>query len=333
MRGGAETRTRDRATRLLVLGATLLALTSIAQSASAQDRVSPTPRQIELNNLGLDAQEAGNHALAAEKFREALDEGELNLIYLNLGRALQKSGDCLGADDAYRDALSAPKIDEPSPAVVERTIQDFRTEMNRECPGAVLVTCERDTVELKIAGRLWECNRPLSVAPGVVAVVARKGEQLESRSLRVVSLEGSTLDIAFDGDEVPAGAGEVPGAVAGATNDRRAAAIGLFGAGGALMFTGVVFTTLTFQANNDIVDLAAKAGDDGVDSIQATDAVGRSRNYELGQFMAYGTGLTLLATAFALYYWEDIERTMFGDARVGAAIVPDGAHVTIGVDF
>jgi hypothetical protein len=308
----------------------LLVVLAAPVVTSAQARVTPTARQIELNNVGLDAQEAGNHALAAEKFREALDAGELNLIYLNLGRALQKSGDCIGADKAYRAALSAPEIDQPAPAVIESTIADFRSEMSRECPGALVVTCDSDTVTVKISGHDWECNRPLSVAPGLVAVIATKGGETEARSVRVAALEGNSVDIRF-GDSVVAAA---PTATAprGPSNSRDTAAITLFGAGGALMFTGVVFTFLTFQANDDIVDLAANAGEEGIDSIQATDAVARSRNYELGQFLSYGTGLALLGTAFTLYYWDGISETMFG-ATIQPAVTPDGAHVVIGFDY
>lgn len=314
------------------MGLAALAVLLMALPCSAQRRVAATPKQIELNNLGLDAQDAGNHALAAEKFREALDLAELNLIYLNLGRALQKSGDCLGADDAYRAALTAPKIDQPSPAVIERTISGFRAEMNQECNGAVVVQCDKDNVGLEIAGRTWECNRPISMAPGVVEVAASYDGKTERRKIRVVSMEGSSVAIDF-GTTTQTATTTTPSVTAvPAANPRESAAIGLFGAGGALIFSGVVFTFLTVQANSDIVDLAASGDDDGIDSIQATDAVGRSRNYELAQFLSYGTGLACLATAFTLYYWDGISDT-FALGPVRPAITPDGAHVILGFDY
>lgn len=287
----------------------------------------PSARQIELNNQGLDAQDDGNHGLAAQRFREALAEGELNLIYLNLGRALQKSGDCMGADDAYRAALTAPQIEEPAPALIERTIQDFRTEMNRECPGAVVVLCDADRVEVEVGGREWTCNKPLSVIPGTVKVTAGTNGKLQSRDLRVVALEGSSWTV--EGD-VPTPPSAAENRDVDAPNARASAAIGLFGAGGALMFTGVVFTVLTVQANDDIVSLAADGDEDGIDSIQATEAVARSRNYEVAQFLSYTTGLVCLATAFTLYYWEGISESLGWMGSVTPEVTPGGARLHVG---
>ena len=84
-----------------------------AGAANAQDSATASKAQRKLIEQGLKAHAAEDYASAIAHFRGANEGGELNIIWLNLGRALQKSGDCAGAKDAFARALTAPAVPRP----------------------------------------------------------------------------------------------------------------------------------------------------------------------------------------------------------------------------
>ncbi len=100
-------------------------------AALAQDGnyASPTEDQLELYKAGADAFGQEDWSGAVEFFEASLAIGELNITYLNMGRALQRAGRCADAKAAYDKVASAPQIREPSPVQVLTKLKEFRKEL------------------------------------------------------------------------------------------------------------------------------------------------------------------------------------------------------------
>lgn len=69
------------------------------------------------------------------------------MTYLNLGRAYQKLGNCDQARDAFDRALSAPRVEQPSPAFVQRKVSEYRAELDAQCPASNEADASESTAE------------------------------------------------------------------------------------------------------------------------------------------------------------------------------------------
>lgn len=102
----------------------------------------PSEAQLELNQQGVEAIIAGEFDRAARLFQASLDLGELNITYVNKGRAHQKGGQCKQAEQAYIAALAAPRVAAPTHQQIEQAIANYRNEMASSCPGVLEVVCQ-----------------------------------------------------------------------------------------------------------------------------------------------------------------------------------------------
>lgn len=110
--------------------------------AQSGDMVEPSAAQLELNNQGVRAIGARKFAEAVKLYQASLALGELNITYVNMGRAYQYMNLCAEAEEAYANALRAPKVAEPAPAQIAAAIERYRDELDAKCvqasaPGAV----------------------------------------------------------------------------------------------------------------------------------------------------------------------------------------------------
>ncbi len=128
--------------RRLTLTLPVAALLLLAPApADAQQPVQPTPEELELINEGAAASDAGDFPRAIRALQRALRLGELNVTWLNLGRALQKDGQCYEAEDAFARALQAPPIAGLDPEVVAGHVARYREELLATCPGRIVIEC------------------------------------------------------------------------------------------------------------------------------------------------------------------------------------------------
>jgi hypothetical protein len=100
---------------------------------NAQGLIEPTEKQAELNTKAVEAITAKEYDKAIELLRESLEIGELNITFLNLGRAHQKLEECGSAKSAYLEALSAPQVEQPSPYLVDQKVEEYMTELEEQC--------------------------------------------------------------------------------------------------------------------------------------------------------------------------------------------------------
>lgn len=95
--------------------------------------VEPSAGQKTLNDEGVQALIAKDYERAVALLNESLALGELNITYLNLGRAYQKLGQCVEAKKAYLNAVSAPVVEEPAQRIVDAKADQYLAELEEEC--------------------------------------------------------------------------------------------------------------------------------------------------------------------------------------------------------
>ncbi len=94
----------------------------------------PTKAALDLNDHGVENIVAGNYARAVAQLEEAvLRGGEFNIIYLNLGRAYQKLGNCAKARAALAKAKTAPPVDDPPAKLVAKKADQYLAELPDSC--------------------------------------------------------------------------------------------------------------------------------------------------------------------------------------------------------
>lgn len=167
-----------------LLAAALCATPALAQETTP---VELNPGQKYLINEGAKASNAGDYAKAARLLRVSLDLGPTNVTYLNLGRALQKAGECAEARHAFEKALLAPAVDQPSPDKVREVAFKYQQELNATCPGMLIVTCEPETTRIRVDGAAAVAcdSTPMPASPGKHVVEGEAGDKRTSREVIV----------------------------------------------------------------------------------------------------------------------------------------------------
>ncbi|WP_168210848.1 tetratricopeptide repeat protein [Persicimonas caeni] len=94
----------------------------------------PSSEQRKLNDEAVRAIGAKDYTRAISYLEESLYLGELNITYLNLGRAYQLLGQCAKARAAYAKVAEAPAVKKPRAAFVESKAQQYQAELDETCP-------------------------------------------------------------------------------------------------------------------------------------------------------------------------------------------------------
>jgi hypothetical protein len=157
--------------------AALIALAAPGDAA-AQDFVRPDATQLRLYEEGAEAFRQGQYEKAVELFQASLHLGQLNITWLNLGRALFKLGRCAEALDAYQAAMSAPHVEAPTPAQVRAKMEEYRADLQQSCPGSLIIECrpeDRGELLISIDGQPpLRCSAdPILLPPGTHKVIGR----------------------------------------------------------------------------------------------------------------------------------------------------------------
>lgn len=177
-----------------------IAIMVAAPSVQAQG-VSPTAGQEQLNDQAVEAAISGNFDKAVRLFRASLDLGELNVTYLNLGRALFKLGQCAEADEAYGKALTAPRVTSPTPAEIEKFVADYRGEFEEKCPGTVRIACVPDTLKFSVDDGIERvCRGTVQLPPGMHTFTALYDDQRIVRQVRVSAMSTQSVRLEAEHD-------------------------------------------------------------------------------------------------------------------------------------
>ena len=112
----------------------------VSSSASAQETDDEQPEFAEsteqvqkLNDQAVSAIITGNYPRAIALLEESRQIAESNIVYLNLGRAYQKIGNCKKAREALEKVSTAPIVKDPSPQFVQEKADQYLAEVEEEC--------------------------------------------------------------------------------------------------------------------------------------------------------------------------------------------------------
>ncbi|QDG53518.1 tetratricopeptide repeat protein [Persicimonas caeni] len=178
-----------RVSYLLAIVSTLL---WSAPAFADQPIAEPSDRQFELNTRAVEAIEQGKYSLAINLLEDSLQEGALNITYLNLGRAYQLMGRCEQARAAFSRVEEVAAIAKPDPQFIASKKDDYLVKLDEACQsgrdstttvekpaksGAVRIIVQRQPANLKP----WAWT---ATATGGAALLAAGGLHLWARSIR-----------------------------------------------------------------------------------------------------------------------------------------------------
>lgn len=157
------------------------ALSLVPRSVDAQPTAGPRARVVEPTLTQLDLYEDASIAFAQGRYDDAitsltgaLDEGPVNIFYVNLGRALFRKGQCVEAREAYAKAQESAYVAEPTREQVQKKILEYRTELEERCTGELMTACTPDALRISIDDEpVQPCtDAPFDVTPGSHLVTA-----------------------------------------------------------------------------------------------------------------------------------------------------------------
>ena len=159
--------------------AAILTVVCVAISApvAAQDGsfVVPTETQLQLFTQGSEAYQADDYEKAIKLFKASLLVGELNITYLNLGRAYFKLGQCKEAREAYAKVRKAPQVRQPPPESVLIRLNEYLVDLDEECvegtkstepdkkPDEVVEKPEKGSVKIQVMSSSGEFGVKLKI--------------------------------------------------------------------------------------------------------------------------------------------------------------------------
>ena len=302
---------RANAVALVVLLGIMLPTTLAAQAA-------PDEMQRRLNQEGLSALEAGDTDHAVKLFRAALEVGELDLLYLNLGRALQKLGECQDAVQSLDKALTAPTVGTPPHDVIVGLVAQYKGELRESCDGIIVLICDPPDLKLTMDGTEQACGVELEIAPGQHTFAGEYDGRSVSVTVTVHGLDRAEVAVTLPAAEVvpvipepddsaaPLAEGDAVVAVEAHNGGwRPAAAWTLAGLGVASLATGVVFSFLTGQTNDDIAAYADDRRASTFDTEHADGLQDDLSTYGTLQLVTYGLGAVLTGAGVFLLFWND----------------------------
>ena len=167
-------------------------------AAQDDEPAQPTREQIRLNKKALDFLRSGQREAAVDAFRQSLAEGELNITWLNLGRALLKGGQCAEAREAFGHVRGAPQVKKPAPEKVEAALSRFMGELETTCSAFLSLDCEPAEARVSINGAPMEAcpSAAVRVDAGELSVYAEaSGVSLTERKTIAV---GETAYLRLD---------------------------------------------------------------------------------------------------------------------------------------
>jgi len=280
---------------LLCLLFLLASVEALADSRSARKR---KRKQRDLNNAAIEAMVDGEHEKAIGLLEESLELGELNVTWLNLGRAYAKVGRCADALEAYDRMAVAPRVDEPPPEVLYDVLAKYRKELFTECPATVIIRCSQRDLTVTIDG-----GDPVACEGNAVEVTAgthtfaaqRDGEVVESREVEVRGLTTSYVDF-----NVPVPPPSPPATATGGLDWRAASGIAGLATGGSMLVAAAVVDGAIIVPHIDRFEAARDRGDVAAAN-ELRLAIETEQAVSTGLYIAGGT--VLAAGGGLLVYW------------------------------
>jgi len=297
--------------------AAVLTVLLFFSSASGQEFAEQSESQKQLNKQGVDAMFASDFEKAILSFKSSLTLGELNVTYLNLGRAYAKNGDCAEAQASYDKVLTSPQVALPTPGEVKVFLDKYLADLDTtKCPGFVTFTCKPMSAKLSIdGGAEAACSSALvKLAPGEhVAVLALDSRTMEATfTVEAMAKQDLTMELPKK-DEVVEKPLDTPKPAEAGVSGMALTGWILIGVGGVTLLTAEMIDIAVLKPKvdewNDGVTATSKKGD--IEALQSTN---------LAIFVGGGA---IAATGLVLLLLDDS-----GGEDEGTAWLPDTVIVT-----
>lgn len=308
--------------------------------ATAQDvgpeaeKVEATEAQQSYNDRGVIMTQDGKYREAIAAFRSSLSLGELNVTYLNLGRAYFRLERCLEAREAYDAVKKAPKVEVPTPEEVEQILSRFEKDYSEKCSATVAITCDGEPMVSVDDQPARACSDVSGwpVTPGTHEVVATYGDAAVTEEVTVDPRAVASVSFAEpepepEPVEEPIAAQPAPEPVDASTP----AYVWLtLGTGVALIGSAVVWDLAVTGPKVDELDDkfdSTNAGDiDEADELRDEIETDQMITLILG-----GAGLAVTVTGALLWLFTGGDET--AESGVSAWVGEDGAGVVFGGSF
>ena len=157
----------------------------------AQGKDAKREAQLKLSDMGVELMSKADYKGAIKKFEEALAKhGSLDLIHLNLGRALYRDGQCLESEQQYLKVLDpkTPRLGGAITSDMDSAVRRFLTELNQSCPGYLKISCDPAEMAVYLNGEgPKNCDGALvAVEPGKYEIVGEIQGQRTKPQVQVI---------------------------------------------------------------------------------------------------------------------------------------------------
>lgn len=281
-----------------------------------------TEAQLELNHKAVEAVEAKQYEEAIKLFEAALQLGEMNVTYLNLGRTLARVGRCAEAATAYDKVMSAPRVPDPPRDVIAQVLRNYRDALKTECPGTIKLVCASPDIQVTV-----DDQAPVDCSEGTITAAAGKHRLQASngvaREEHYIQLEGNdTVEVTIRLDPpTPTDQGgklATWGWIVG-------------GVGAATLLTATIIDVAVIGADIDELDrLETQPGQEAAFN-ETRDSIESNQSLNTGLWIGGGLLLTTGAVLVIL------DMTSDSSAPQGAAltpwVTPDGAGAAWGMTW
>ena len=317
------------ASLVAVIVTCLFALPVVAQT------IELTETQLKNNEEAIKHLTDGNLEAARSKLELSLRIGEANIIYLNLGRTLQKMGDCMGARENFQKARTAPKVQRPTTAEIEAVLSSYESELPEVCPGRLTVTCSPQSMQVLLNGETaMVCGEEMEIAPGSHNLIGRVDDVVDEKTVEVA--EGQAVAVSLT-VSVPVKDESVPPVVVQPDSGSTRMTLGwvALGTGVALIGVASVFDNVLMQTQLEAAEAAvsdANAAQNATEYNQARSDYAEARDefdsLKTPTLVLFGVGTAALVTGVVLLVWPDSE-----ESSVSVSPTPDGVSVGYSTHF
>ncbi|OIP31441.1 MAG: hypothetical protein AUK47_22460 [Deltaproteobacteria bacterium CG2_30_63_29] len=287
-------------------------------------RADISKKQKKLNEKAVEQMMNGNYDDAVSLLEQSLAIGELNITYLNLGRAYAKAGRCQEALVAYDRMAVAPRVKSPSPDELYKVLVTYRDDLKLDCPGKVVIRCRPTEILVGVdGGNLETCpDQVFDLEPGEHIFYGEvEGVGSVERTETVIGMTTIYVDLVLDR---PIQQVVAPQEVQKPQESSALPTLGwgALGLGGGLLIAGLVTDLAVISPLVEEFDSAKKS----FDSVRASalkDSIDTQQSINTAVFI---TGATFLAVGTGLLVY-DLMGDSEGDAKVSLA--PNGARVSV----
>lgn len=306
----------------LQIGVIFLVLLACTHLSAAEGELSK--KQKTLNDDAIKGMIAGEFEKAIELLNESLALGELNVTYLNLGRAYAKVGRCQEALGAYDRMAVAPRVKAPTPEALYEILMQYRGELFEQCPGEVILRCSPAEIMVSVdGGEAQACpSAKFELSAGEHSFEGIAQGRTTTQTAEVRGMSTTYVDLRVDVSPVFTPVQEEPSPVL--------AIVGWSTVGTGIVLLGVgVVMDLSIGSDIDAFNTLMENGDlQGATSLQSD--IASSQKVSAALFIS-GTGLAALGAGLLLSELLNAETPAEVGASMGAS--PDGASLQLYTRF